>query len=216
MKHRLRVGVSVMLAGALSMLYSCGKEELAPTSPTAASSQQAASSKDGSTAEKAQKAWDKFVADVRQGLAKDPVGQYVSDDTWVESDGGPRPMRPTMDLSQRAALKSKAGDVGILKLACEDRPDDPDCTFTPTPIPTTAFSGSEGIAPYSGTGNFAGDILDLKIAKAPNFEPDAYPLDGYTRIPINLNYGAGGQTIYLTFTRDPSKVQLGDEAGRHR
>ena len=58
------------------------------------------------------------------------------------------------------------------------------------------------------TENPNGYLYDLKIVKGPNpnrtgFNDSPY----YHNIEIDLNEGAGGEYIYVSFTRDPSKVQ---------
>ena len=123
-----------------------------------------------------------------------------------------RPFRAKIDFSERLTLGNKKGNIGAQKIPCDERPDDPDCIVIPPP--TTIFLSSEGVSPYSGSGNPAGDIMDLKIAWANNYAPDAYPMPGYTSIRTNLNRGAGGATMYLTFTRDPGSVKLGDSQDR--
>lgn len=67
------------------------------------------------------------------------------------------------------------------------------------------FLSSEGVGGF-------GAIRDLKFAKGDSSTPTV--LSGYHRIGVDLNRGAGGTYIYLTFTRDKS-VQQGplDECG---
>lgn len=57
----------------------------------------------------------------------------------------------------------------------------------------------------------AGAIRDLKFEKGDS--ASQVPLDGYHLIPADLNKGAGGTYIYLTFTRDGTKVQAPDQCG---
>jgi hypothetical protein len=66
----------------------------------------------------------------------------------------------------------------------------------------TVFMSSEN---QGLIGTYATPIYDLKIAKSSS--SSVAPLDGYVKIPLDLNKGAGGAYIYLTFTRDRSKVQ---------
>ena len=162
-------------------------------------------------------AWPSFVRDVRKGKIIDPVGQYVRDGEYfqVPEDNGQRPTRPKTSLVARVHGQQNTNSFTTN--------DDPDCKYCfEQPCngcggapPTPTFFSSVNLGTYSGPGNVAGDILDLKIAKGwSDVEAYAEILDGYEIIPINLNYGAGGQNIYLTFTRVPNKVQLGDEKNR--
>lgn len=61
-----------------------------------------------------------------------------------------------------------------------------------------------------GIGGF-GPIRDLKFAKGSS--SSQRPLDGYHLIPADLNKGAGGQYIYITFTREQSAVTNGSQCG---
>jgi hypothetical protein len=69
---------------------------------------------------------------------------------------------------------------------------------------TSIFKSSVGVGGY-------GAIRDLKFEKGGS--SNQTPLDGYYLIPADLNKGAGGTYIYLTFTRDDSKVQARDHCG---
>ncbi|UYZ62351.1 hypothetical protein [Hymenobacter weizhouensis] len=205
---------TVVTAVFTGSLIGCSKEETNDTSPKPDQTQE-------SKAAKVNAVWRDFVNKVKAGSIIDPIGQYVSDDTWVEAKEGKRSSRPKMDFAKRLTLDSNWAnakgiggfpDMGTLKVPCEDRPDDPDCVFIPGP--TTYFVSSEGQALYNGTDNPDGYIADLKIAWARNYDADAHPMDGYTSIRANLNSGAGGATMYLTFTRNPRRVRLGDSFGR--
>jgi hypothetical protein len=57
----------------------------------------------------------------------------------------------------------------------------------------------------------AGAIRDLKFEKGSS--SSQVPLGGYHLISADLNRGAGGAYIYLTFTRDAAVVQGGNECG---
>jgi len=71
----------------------------------------------------------------------------------------------------------------------------------PPPPPPAVFTSSVG---FGGTGN----IRDLKFIKGDT--PFEVPLDGYTVISADLNKGAGGTYIFLTFTRRQDKMQIGN------
>lgn len=72
---------------------------------------------------------------------------------------------------------------------------------SPPPPPAAIFKSSVGVGG-------SGAIRDLKFEKADY--ANQTPLPGYHLIPADLNKGAGGTYIYLTFTRDDSKVQARD------
>lgn len=74
----------------------------------------------------------------------------------------------------------------------------------PPPPPPSVFLSSLG---RGGTGA----IRDLKFEKGDT--SSQVPLDGYTLIPADLNKGAGGTYIYLTFTRLEDKLQVGTQCG---
>jgi hypothetical protein len=56
-----------------------------------------------------------------------------------------------------------------------------------------------------------GPIRDLKFEKGDSASQS--PLAGYHLIPADLNKGAQGTYIYLTFTRDSTSVQTGTQCG---
>ena len=57
----------------------------------------------------------------------------------------------------------------------------------------------------------SGPIRDLKFTKG---DSSAQPvLDGYHKIPADLNKGAGGTYIYITFTRDQASVEAPSQCG---
>jgi hypothetical protein len=74
----------------------------------------------------------------------------------------------------------------------------------PPPPPAPLFRSSVGLGG-------AGAIRDLKIEKGGSSSQT--PLVGYTLIPLDLNKGAGGTYIYLTFTRLETYVQEHIPAG---
>jgi len=80
-------------------------------------------------------------------------------------------------------------------------PVDPDPPTDPgggPPTPANLFLSSTGIGGI-------GAIRDLKFEKGDS--PSQTPLAGYHLIPADLNRGADGTFIYLTFTRDANAVQ---------
>ncbi len=61
---------------------------------------------------------------------------------------------------------------------------------------------------FYSTENPNGFLYDLKIVKGPS--PNRAPFHDnpyYHNIPVNLNSGAGGEYIYISFTRDPAHVE---------
>jgi hypothetical protein len=87
----------------------------------------------------------------------------------------------------------------------------------------TSFSAQPFSEQGGGGGNLAtifrsslgrggsGAIRDLKFEKGNSSAQT--PLAGYHLITADLNRGAGGAYIYLTFTRDLDSIQNGDECG---
>ena len=184
MKKHLKLSFSALAVGALCSLYSCSKQEINPTAPTAVAGAQ--DGKIGVALDQAKAAWDNFVSSVDRGQTKDPYGQYVSKDTWVDNNGE-RPMRPKQDVSSRkmnlVSVMGKNGEVyDMLKpmpapidLPCEPDvvicpPTNPDPYYPPTPPPppTFTFQSSEGKSPYNGSDNPQGYIYDLKIRTVRN------------------------------------------------
>ncbi|MDQ2792801.1 MAG: hypothetical protein M3Y12_02155 [Bacteroidota bacterium] len=179
-------------------------------------------------------AWRGFVGSVELGLFKDPKGQYVSKSTFVPSDGlNARPIRPKGDDTKRLLSSLPAALGGTANLF--PQPTDPDDgggggggVYVPN---YTHFSSTEMVQPWDSapyatsptgstskathrttafytTENPNGYLYDLKIVKGPNpnrtgFNDSPY----YHNIEIDLNEGAGGEYIYVSFTRDPSQVQ---------
>ena len=169
-----------------------------------------------------QKAWLRYVEKLESGEATDPTGQYVSKKQHVErAEDGSAPARP------KEGAESKKGDFGfdayVRANGGYDGPACPECLVggkliyvypnedpdNPTgggtgggPAITSTFQSSEG---QGGTGN----ILDLKITKGGS--SSISPLPGYNKIAVDLNRGAGGRYIYITFTRQAGSIQLGNE-----
>ena len=213
----LRISATVLVA--LSFLFgglSCSKETQDDLPEPIKATNQA----------KIASTWQEFITRVKSGKSIDPIGQYVDDQTWVEDQNGKRASRVKMDFPERFALinqwpnKRRAryiknpGSIGVYRVPCEDNPNDPTCIPPPPPVdptsPSTYFASSEGYGRYTGTDNPNGYIVDLKIAWATNSSPDPSPLKGYTKIYANLNSGAGGAKMYLTYTRSPGEVKYGD------
>lgn len=146
----------------------------------------------------------------------DKTGQYVSKDVQVTGyDGTTRPTRPKYDALYSSSSQATTSSEEPID-DCPSCPtyDEPciDCgtgggTYTP-PTVTSTFVSSEGFGYASYPNNYqynpTNAIQDLKITKGSS--SSVGPLSGYFKINADLNRGAGGQYIYLQFTRDPSKV----------
>lgn len=67
---------------------------------------------------------------------------------------------------------------------------------------------------FYSTENPNGYVYDLKIVKGPNDRrPPFHDNPYYHNIPVDLNEGAGGSYIYVSFTRDPSHVEYNMQNG---
>ncbi|WP_139252197.1 hypothetical protein [Hymenobacter psychrotolerans] len=153
------------------------------------------------------KAWASFLQQIEHGQAKDPLGQYVSKDTYLDFAGnGPRPSRPKYNAYSRQATVSDNGSIAfnyVTPCSVDGEP----CTGGGGSVPPT-FISTEGMAPYSGPDNPNGYIYDLKLVAGPSPQPSP---TGYTLLNLDLNDQAGGASIHLTFTRNPSTVENGKE-----
>lgn len=184
------------------LLLGCGKQAPEPTQEAPQSSNTDAVRRI-STYEVKQ-LWQPFLQRVADGTATDPYGQYVSKkEQW--SGKGERPSRPKINYQERTAFVNEGGVI-VGKIACEDRPEDPDCIIVPPP---PMFVSTEGMTPYSGADNPNGYIYDLKLVSNSGVVPNVPP--NYTRLNLDLNDQAGGHYIYLTFTRKPADVLNGLE-----
>lgn len=185
---------------------------------------------------RAQLAWNRFVEKVERGEQIDPTGQYVSKGTQAPVDkDGKRINRPKYDAAKGTfprGLMIRASGTVVLPADLKSKPnalltgvpqassiDDPIviCEQCPgegggpqLPPSATIFISSETTSTYTDPNNPNGYIYDLKIVKGDQLEQ---PLLGYNKINVDLNRGAGGEYIYLTFTRRTNYVQLGDETG---
>ena len=184
-------------------------------------------------------AWKSFVSGVEAGRLTDPRKQYVSKKTWVPNDGlNARPTRPKGDDTNRKLTSLLLGTIGIANFIQPNNPDDGGAgggSGGGGTVPNyTHFSSTEIVQPYDVSPYFAGPkgpvvaqrptafyttenpngyLYDLKIVKGSNpnrsgFNDSQY----YHNIEIDLNEGAGGEYIYVSFTRDPSAVQYQDHS----
>ncbi len=178
---------AVFFIAASTFLWSCDKADEA-VKPGALTTTQAQTIKSGKDKE-----------DKDDKYKSDKTGQYVSKDVQVTGyeDGAERPTRPKYDAagigSKYITPCEECGPIGG--------------GTTPT-TPTSTFVSSEGfgnsVYPNSYYYNPQNFIQDLKITKGSSSSVGT--LDGYYKINVDLNRGAGGQYIYLQFTRDPQKV----------
>lgn len=119
----------------------------------------------------------------------DKTGQYVSKDVQVTGyeDGSERPTRPKFDA---------AGDVGTK----DDAPCDPCGPGGGSGIAST-FVSSEGGGSYGGSDNPNDYIFALRLIVGSSYT--IQPSTGHIKINSDLNRGAGGNIIYLTYSRNP-------------
>ncbi|GAA4438861.1 hypothetical protein GCM10023188_34670 [Pontibacter saemangeumensis] len=125
----------------------------------------------------------------------DKTGQYVSKDVQVTGyeDGSERPTRPKFDAAEAISTMSEPVEP----------PCDPivsDCGGTTYNPPTKTFVSSEGRGVYNGIP--VGDIYSLRLIVGTS--STIQPTEGHIKLGTDLNKGAGGKYIYLTFTRNPA------------
>lgn len=225
-----------LTAIAVGSLYGCSKRDARDVQPTASPVTSTLSTGAASSADTTgTAAWLRFVARVEAGEIQDPTGQYVSNATQVASDGtSARPGRPSMDARKRTLASlhpSKPGRPGGIGTNFI-QPDDPSGGGGGgAPAPNySSFSSTEIVQPYDtppattsalgpkkpklgktngfySTENPNGFLYDLKIVKGSDADRPFHNNPYYHNIPANLNSGAGGQTIYISFTRDPRGVE---------
>lgn len=217
--------LQMALFGVITGLYSCEKLTTSELKPVASQTRGQNPTESAKPSAEAQAAWSHVLDKIERGELTDPNGQYVSKGVQIESvsENGTRPQRPKFDAS-RANYPAWYGEQVAKELAATPKggaasrilPDpcpNGDCGGLPPPTPVTytTFVSSEGVAPYTSSDNPNGYIWDLKIVKGGSSSEQ--PLAGYTKIDADLNRGAGGSYIYLTFTRSPTQTRLGDETG---
>jgi hypothetical protein len=159
-----------------------------------------------------EKLWTEFLSRVEKDEQEDPLGQYVSKKHYLKSSAGSsRPVRPKYNDYERSIEKKANGKYSSNKIAPDEPCETGGCGGGGYIPPT--FVSSENQGAYSGPDNPDGYIYDLKLVG--NTRPDPAP-PGYTRLYADLNEGAGGAYIYLTFVRNPADVQRGEEIVRNR
>jgi hypothetical protein len=158
-------------------------------------------------------AWQRFVDRVERGELVDPSGQYVAKGTKSKVDAaGHRISRPKFDAATSAFTEHyarlKNGEVvGITPgeaVSNYIQPCGEDCGGGGGP--TSTFYSSEGVAPYSGADNPLGYVWDLKIGYGSSPGARFGIPNSYTVLNSDLNQGAGGDYIYIGFTRVPGNV----------
>jgi hypothetical protein len=168
------------------------------------------------TATKPQQAWLAFVDQVERGEQKDPAGQYVAKGTkGVVDASGQRIRRPKFD----AATAAFAQHYVLQKTSAQGAPtggDDGQYIIQPCP---REGCGGEGGSPVTSTfissenQGGSGAIHDLKLIQGNGNTTSAQRVlnAGYIKLNADLNKGAGGDYIYLAFTRTPAYVLSGRE-----
>ncbi|MDO6389560.1 hypothetical protein Q4E40_05445 [Pontibacter sp. BT731] len=119
---------------------------------------------------------------------RNKTGQYVSKDVQVigYDDGSVRPTRPKFDVT--------AGEIGSRNVV----PCDP-CDGGGGSVLPPVFLTSEGLGAVSSYPSGYIYALRLIVGTSSSIQPS----EGHIKINTDLNKGAGGKYIYLTFTRDP-------------
>ncbi|MCB2410265.1 hypothetical protein [Hymenobacter lucidus] len=188
----LRFGITALALGALGSLLSCSKEDTQDIAPSSASATAQNARGISETAQTLN--WQQFITEVEAGKRVDAFGQYVSKETRVISNGRARIVRPKREV----ALKAGSGTGGTVESKYV-QPDEP-CDgcgggggYYPPPY-TFVTSENLGASPYYPS-NY---ILDLKLVTDSN---SSWLYPGHIRLNSDLNKGAGGDYIYLTFTR---------------
>lgn len=219
----------------MSSLYSCSKREIPDVRPSVVTATPTSDARPTDTTGTG--TWNNFVRLVEAGKIVDPTGQYVSKSTRVTSDGrSARLTRPKANATTRKLASlfgspgaaAKSGLPGNTTNNVAPYEGGGGGGYTP---PVSNFVSTEMVQPYNTppavaapqptglkggatthstnafytTENPNGYVYDLKIVKAATVPFNDNPY--YHNITIDLNEGAGGDYIYLSFTRDPSHVE---------
>ena len=179
----------------------------------------------------AQVAWTRFVDKVKRGEAIDLSGQYVADGTKAAVDAaGNRTIRPKFDAATPefskhyrylASTQTRGTNTGVVvSIDCAGDPNNPSQECNETGGGNSggiysAFTSSEGRAPYSGADNPNGHVWDVKLGYGSQAGGRYGIPNSYTIIPTNLNEGAGGNYIYIGFSRVPQDVSESPEQINH-
>ncbi len=196
-KHYLRTSALALT----SLLAAAGCAQKETDAPMPRVGQTATSPTATSGLARAKEAWSAFVSRVEGGGALDPLKQYVSKATQVANGDGKtaRPMRPKYDAAQPEALP-KSGQAGSRYPADEVPCDGGGGGGYYPPAVTSTFVSSEGVDiganPTLNPNNYIVE-LDLEVSTSSSVGP--HP--GSSLLRLDLNKGAGGKYIYLTFTR---------------
>ena len=222
--------------GGAVAFWGCEKVTQSELSPKVAATQQlsAASAASKNVVIK-QASWLRFINRVTRGEVVDPSGQYVAKGTTLAVDASDKRLaRPKFDAAQPASAyfyrldeagevvatpSAKAGKAGkvvatssAVAAGTANKFADPcfDCGGGNPPELTT-FITSEGVVPYGGADNPNGYIWDLKIGHG-SAQGDHYGIpNSYTVLYSDLNKGAGGDFIYIGFSRVPSDMSNNPE-----
>ncbi|MCB2378497.1 hypothetical protein LGH70_12930 [Hymenobacter sp. BT635] len=185
--------------------------------------------------------WTAFVQRVSEGVNSDPLGQYVAKSVQIPNEGT-RPVRPKMNAEDRswASIQSllaatRGPDVPYIQ------PIEPTCDDYSycggggggggTPTVYSTFTSSEGIGmdgdptdnPTNAIMCVTALIRDSERDANLTMSASASVYSGFNRLNADLNKGAGGKYIYLTFTRKSLypggywfNLYQGDDSGRKR
>ena len=159
-----------------------------------------------------QAAWKLFVEQVERGERIDPLGQYVRKTTQMGNTNRTRrpKVEPAARWYQRVTRRTSTGGTAttVTAMATQDT-----CDPTALECVGTGGGGSNGDGIFksfvtsAGLGG-SGYIHDLKLVNDANSPSrDRAVVDsGYTLLNVDLNKGAGGAYIYLSFQRDATNV----------
>jgi hypothetical protein len=119
---------------------------------------------------------------------KNNTGRYVDKSVQITGyeDGRERPIRPKDD-----------SDSGV---SINNIPEDPCCSGGGT-APSFTFVSSEGLGVGPFNGNPSGHIIAIRVIMGSSAA--IQPSQGHIKLNADLNKGAGGKYINITFTRNP-------------
>jgi hypothetical protein len=197
MKNQMKI-LGFVLTLAAGIISSCEKKDIQSISPLTVERGQNSLLIDGYGSDES---WNEFVSRVENGEIEDPLGQFVSNTTVFSSENNERPDRPKYSAEERNAILSEKLGSGEIE---------------PTQVVYASrnygyqFVSTEGVGLIGG-GLFQNILVqDLKIVK-----DGRGALPGYYILNSNLNRGAGGQAIYLSFTRNFRGVFYASQEGNN-
>lgn len=202
----------IALLGGGAALFGCNKVSDTMAPQAAKASQNAEVGTKPTEAQLAsQRNWLWYVEQLESGEATDPSGQYVRK-TAVQLDGVKRPKydgaKHVQDWGFSAFMAGRVPGKPVQQ-PCSD------CLTRLMPVDEGGGGGGGGGVTVTSTFTSSvgqggsGVIYDLKLVANTGYTTSANttPQPGYTRLISDLNKGAGGAYIYLTFTRNQSDIK---------